>query len=379
MADASSDISAQEVRQVDPVTGVTQNVETIGGKGRALVDANISSVNVPLGQDPLPDCYFTISIAGGIGDTIRVQIAGTSADSTSPDSDLPAVDVTSTITATEAGVERLVAELIADDLNADTNFQNAFLEAEAINDDNRPIVHITSTKFSLSGEFYERPLAGDVAITTTGTTAVLIDSDHEKLISRAKTTSLGRDPQNPHRLGVQAISGTVRVRASEVENLLKEYLMDGGSNSMAVDGSGVPVSFTINSNPDGGQDKVIEILKFICTDTNIKVQDSKFLGLNTALANGILVQFYKNGVLTYSEPLIKNTPDILGQWANTQTQRDIIGQSGGDYLESSFNLVEQNLQFILEAGSNDYIECLIQDDLTSLDSLRLLATGFLED
>jgi hypothetical protein len=371
-------------KQKSGVMGVTggdeqyiMDVVSVGGLKRAAVDANISSINVPLGKDPLPDMYFPILIAGAIGDTIRIQVSATANDSTSPDNDIPAYDYTYTLVAADAGDEVRLANNLADSLNDDPDFELSFLEATAVDsiDEFRPIVHISSTVFSMNGEFAERPNAGDVIITTTGTTSVLIDNNNDRLISRAKEVSLARDPNNPHRLGVQNVSGTVRLRASEVDQILKEYLVNAAlSDEMASTAD----SFKISSNPTGGSDKLVESLKFIISDNNIKVQTGNFLGANSALANGIIVRFVKDGVITHIEPIIKSSLDILGQWSSNASDNKIINQSGGDYLESNFHLADLNLQFNIEAGKNDYIEVLTQDNLSSRGSIRMLAGGFLE-
>jgi len=382
MADIKGKDNSATIKVTGPDEAFEADVIQVAGVNRLATDSNISSINVPLGKDPLPDMYFTIQTAGAIGDTIRIQIAGTNIDPTSPDRDLPALDYTYTLTAADVGDELVLASNFADGFNDDPQADASFLEAEFVND-LRAVVHVSSTLFSLNGEAVERPNIGDVSVTTTGTTVIsLFSSDYQKLVSRPKEVSLARDPNNPHRLGVQNVSGTVRIRGGDVDQILKEYLSEVGNPSnidMAVNGNGVPVEFRISSNPTGGADKFVEALKFIVTDGNIKVNDGNFLGLNSALTNGILVQFFKDGVLTYSEPLIRNTNDILGQWSSTTADNQIIGQSGGDYLESNYNLISENIQFTLEAGKNDYISVLIQDALQSIDTMKMLAKGFLED
>ena len=362
-------------------SGLQADVINDGGIHRVATSTTITSVNVPLGKDPIPDMYVTILTApSAIGDTLQIQIAGTTKDSTTPDRDLPALDETYVAVAADIGDELAFANNFADWLNAQPSIANAFLAVEAV-DDNRAVIHITSTIFSLNGEFAERPNAADVSFTATGGITLLQDGTNDRLLSRAKEVSLARDPNNPHRLGVQNVSGTVRLRAQEVEQILKEYLTDvltGLSDQLAVDGSITPVYFRISANPVGGLDKVVEILKFIISDTNIKVSGGKFLGENSPLANGIEVKFYKDGVLRYTEPLIRETREMLGQWTVPAGTSDIISQSGGDYLESSFSLVGANLQFPLRAGKNDYIEVKIQDKIDTVDSMKLLAGGFLE-
>ena len=246
-----SKVSQSRVQVYDPSTGLIGAVETVGGKPRFLTDTNISSVNVPNGRDPFPDTFFPITQAGGIGDTVRIQIAAVT-DPTGTERNLPAVDVTTTLTATEAGDEKALAELIVSDLEADANFVAALLEAEVITDKDRAIVHITSTIRALPGEFGERATVGDFSVTPTGTTVITLDSANQTIVSRAKENSLGRDPANPHRLGVVAISGQVIVRAGNIDKLYQARAENAGSDDLAVDGSGTPVVFSINANAAGG-------------------------------------------------------------------------------------------------------------------------------
>jgi len=355
-------------------------VVNVAGQNRLATDSNISSVNVPLGKDPIPDCYFEVTQAGSAGDTIRVQIAGTSVDPTTPDRDLPAVDVTYTLIVADEGDEHALAHKVAQALEADVNFQNAFLEADVISGNQRPIVHISSTEFSMNGEFHERPNFGDVTVSVTGSTTVLIDDANRVLVSRPKEVSLGRDPDNPHRLGVQAISGTVRVRAEAVDQLFEEEAKEvGGSNTdLTIDGSGTPVVFEITANPAGGFNKVVEVLKLYGEDGNIKVGESNFLGNNAPLSSGILIEITQNESTTQFRN-IQTTNDFLARFSSSPSNSEIIGQSGGDYIVSTFDLVSRNTQLTLENGTTDKITVTIRDDLTAVNNLFFVAEGFLEE
>ena len=205
------------------------------GKNAMAIDGSFAvTIDELLGRDPLPDTYFTVTAAGANGDTIRVQIAATSVDSTSPDRDLPAVDVTTTVTVSEVGDEFALSKLIISDLTADTNFVNAKLKAKSVGGALRAIVHISSTEFSLAGEFAERLNAGDVAVTPSGITTVNLPTNNDKIISRGKVVSLARDPDNEHRLGVLGISGSVSVSPSGIEDGIQEFLKESGGSRGAL-------------------------------------------------------------------------------------------------------------------------------------------------
>jgi hypothetical protein len=382
MADIDRNIQAsQSFKLTNGDETLNVDIIQVDGVNRAAMDANISSINVPLGKDPLADTYFKITNAGAIGDQITVTIAATDNDTTTPDVDFPSYFYVYTLTAADQGNEQQLCINLADALNADPLFEAQELEAFALsseNEDKRPIIHITSTKFSLNGEFYERPNVGDFDVTTTGTTTVqFFSSEHRKLVSRPKEVSLARDPKNPHRLGIQSISGSVFIRSSDPQALVRERLKEVGNptnEDMAINGLGSPVVFELASNPDGFPSIVIDSLKFYGVDTNIKVQDGNFLGINSELANGIIVELIRDGVPIFSE-VIKNTPDMLGLFSSSASDNKVINQSGGDYFESTFSLVDRNLAFVLRDGENDAVRVTIQDNLTSLDTLHLLIDG----
>ena len=362
-------ISPDETKQVDVIT--------ISGRNLLETNTNVSSINVPFGKDPIPDAHFKFLTAGQIGDTVSITIAGTTNDTTTPDDDLDSIDYQYTLVAEDVGNERKLAVNFAMGLNSHASATAAFIEADAITGDKRAIVHISSEEFSLTGEFHERPNSGDVAIATTGTTTFQIDSEQEKLISRAKETSLGRDPSNPHRLGVQSISGQVRIQGSQVDQLFFADALNGGSNSLTVNGATTSVTFSIPAKAVGENDIFIEQCKLFGTDTNIKVQD-KFLGLNSPLANGLLVQFTQEGTTT-SLPLLKNTGDILARFASTASDNKIINQAGGDFIQAVFDLISKNVILKLENGTDDSIQIFVQDNISAVADLFLSCEGFEEE
>lgn len=381
MNDIVNDVKASGVtRLTNEDESLVAGIESINGKNRVLTDTNISSVNIPLGKDPLPDTYFTIITAGAIGDTVRIDIAATNNDNTSPDDDLPAYTKTYTLIASDVGNEHLLADHIAEMLTNDILFEDQFLTAISIGekyDNNRAIVHVTSTKFSLNGEFYERPNIGDFDVITTGTTVVqFYASDFRALLSRPKEVSLARDPRNPHRLGVQSISGSVFIRSTDPEALIRTRIEEVGNSNMnmSVDGSITPVIFEYNANPNNGPDLVIDSLKFFGSDTNIKVNSAYFLGKSGVVANGIKIELIRDGIAILTDTLY-NTIDLLAVWSTSASDNKIIGQSGGDYFESTFSLADKNLALVLRNGEADLIRVTIQDDLSSIDTMYLLIGG----
>jgi hypothetical protein len=341
---------------------------------RRMQTSGLVQIEQLLGQDPIPDTWFTVENAGLENDTFRIEIAGTSNDPSSPDRDLPAVDFTYTVLAGEVGDELKVAKSIEEALNADTTFQNAKLKADMFNAE-LAVLHITSTERSLAGDFFERPDGGDVAVTTTGTADVTLAFDTLK--SQGKATSLDRDPKDP-RVGILGISGSVRVRADNVSKLFSTRAMNGGAEDLTVNGSGTPVIFTVNANPAGGDVKFVETVKLYGTDGNIKVGEENFMGTNAALSNGLEVSIYTNEEVTVL-PALKTTNDLLARFATRPSDAEIINQSGGDYLIAAFDLVSRNISIVLEPGTTDRIEIKVQDDISSVSSMFLSVEGFEEE
>ena len=344
-------------------------VERGDGKKAIAIDGTVQ-IEQLFGRDNIADSWFFIGSSddvcdgvGGLNDTVRVQIAA-GCDATL----YPAVDVTTTVTnaiLTDPQPAKALSELIVDDLNNDANF-SASWEAQIIGDNG--IVHVSALP-ELFGEAGERSNINDFLVTATGTTTVSVA--FSSLVRRGKSTELARNPDDP-RVGILGVSGSIRVRADEVEQIFQDR-----TPNMAVNPGGTPDVFTISAQPAGGLNRFIEALKFYGSDGNIKVGESNFLGLNAALTNGILIDLYKDGLLVYSQNL-KTTNDLLARWSTTASDNKIIGQSGGDYYESTLNLVQRNIVFELEAGTTDRIEVTIQDNISQVSEIYLLVDGFQE-
>ena len=352
----------------DPVSGLKANVELIGGKNRLLSQSEVQ-VNTTLGLDPFADVFFTIDTAGATNDTVRIQIEAVN-DPTGTERDLPAVDVTSTITATEDGKELLLRDLIISDLNADSNFQNAGLKAQVGEKDSlTAVVHITSLD---RGEYHERLGATGVQVTPSGTTTITLDSSELK--QREKIVSLARDPDSPHRLGILGIAGSVTVTPGAISDLYIENAKNGGSPDMQVNGSVTPVDFTIAA--DANDDLFIEEIRFYGGGNGIKF--GKFLSQNSALTNGIQVQI-KSDNQTTTLPMIKTTEDFKNKFAfGSGANFRIDVQAGADQFLAV--LLFENPFPIRVAGafpSDDFLKITINDNLsTGIIELELLSFGF---
>ena len=372
--DTTTGSDRQEVVLTDETSGRQANIiQRSDGNNALATDATVT-VEQLFGRDPIPDTFFTITAAGAIGDTVRIQVAATTNDSTSPDRDIPAVDLTYTLVAADVGDEVQLADNIVAYLNSQASFGNAYLDADRVGGDLRAIIHITSTEFSMSGEFAERPNAGDFSVTPSGTTTVNVGFDN--LVARGKATSLARDPDNPHRLGILGISGSVVTTPGAIGDLYIDFAKNGTSRNMLVDGSTTPVDFTI-TNTSTDSDIFINLIRFTCVASSIKFQ--QFLAIAT-LTNGITVEIKSEDITTTltAKPIV-NSEDFLDIFDFGGTEGTIVSQPSSHHLKATW--IFENpfpLRISGKYSVDEYIKVTINDDLTStsLDQLEFVAKGF---
>lgn len=368
MGDLPENKRTKPVQIFDEETGLPAQIKLIEGE-RRLITGGVQSIESLKGFDQIADTWFYIGDeqdsqgAGGIGDTVRVQIAA------GDDPTLfPAVDVTSTLTATEAGNETELANLIVSDLNSDPDFSLNYFARRL--DDIATTVYITARFPGPSGA---RPNVDDFQVSSTGTTVVT--RAFQDIIQRSKVTSLARDPANP-RLGVLGISGSVTAGEGDVTGRIIEFALNGGSNDLRVNGSVTPVEFIINASAT--KERFFTSLRFSALGSGI--QFTKFLSQNTALVNGVLVTIRSNNSeITF--PAIKATEDFASLFSRGASDFEVYDVSGTDYFRASLSFTAP-FQLFKQAtfATDDFIKISIRDDLTSgLSQFRFIGFGFERD
>lgn len=342
----------------------TADVIREDGQNRLATTGKVTVLST-LGLDNFADTWFDVVTAGAVGDTVRTQIAlGPSG---------PAVDVTTTLTATEAGNEVNLAELIIADLTADVTFAADWKASRIADNSENPdnaIVHITSIH---CGEFGERPNALDFQTTTTGTTVT--NDIHDSILRRNKPNSLTRDPKDK-RIGVFGISGTVVSIPGGISGLFITKALDGTSSSdMIVNGSvGSPEEFRISSDPN--DDLFIQEIRFVATASGVKY--GQFLKKNTPLNNGIRVSITSQGETLVFPQDITTTEDFehVFSFGVGQGFRLTISPS----LDSMVASLVFNTPIIIERATSDEILFQIRDNLTQsggvADKLEAIGFGF---
>ena len=156
-------------------------------------------------------------------------------------------------------------------------------------------------------------------------------------------------------------------------NFFIAYAKDSGSSiEMDVDGSGTSVDYTIDADPTSD---------IIITNLSVWMQDNKFkidkFGEIAILSNGFLLVHEVDG--STNNTIIDNAQTTEEMIQHSLETPAFIGV-GKDYNMSDsvkiLSLKYSTEGIKLRAGTNDKIKATIQDNLTGLDSFRLIAKGY---
>jgi hypothetical protein len=357
-----------ELSGTDPL-GAYRKVATkvrTDGLTALVTDATVV-VESTFGFDQNPDSFFKIVNTGGAGTTWDLDIAGTSNDPSAPDRDLAAYNKQFIVQPAEVGDEEAFRDRIIQELNQDSVFKNSvYFKAQRATD--RAIVHIYSTKFSASGEFYERPFPGDFSVTIGGTPGdgqVVVGFDN--VISRSKPVTIARDADSPHRLGLFGITGNVSVVAKELADIFIQNATDdgtpGGDKDLRTTTATAlsPEEWSINSEVE--KDIFIEQMIFHAQGNGIKF--GNFLSQNQPLSDPINVEIKSDNEIT-TFPDIFTTEDFKNEWAALSgdgANFRIDVQAGADEMLAILTFANP---FVIRASGtftvDDYIKVIIRDN-----------------
>jgi hypothetical protein len=143
------------------------------------------------------------------------------------------------------------------------------------------------------------------------------------------------------------------------------------SYDMAVDGSVTPVSFKLI--PIGTETWVIS--RFISDMIHSSAADYSKFGDLTALTNGVVLRVYADGVFGTFTNWKSNKEIYLDTGNITFTDK-----AGGGKYSTSFvgSLLDLDRVQVTITGPDDYLEIIIQDDLTGLDAFYIKGQGLVE-
>ena len=344
----------------------------------ALVTDATVVVESTFGFDQNPDSYFKVLNTGAEGTTWTIFIDGTNNDPSNPDRDLPSYTKIFTVLLAEVGDELKFRDRMVQELNQDIIFKDTvFLKAQRVTD--RATVHIYSKKFSASGEFYERPLAGSFAVTVSGDGVPFLGFDN--LISRSKPVTIATDIESPHRLGLFGITGSVSVTAGSLSDLyIQEVTDDGtptGSTDLRVNATVAnPTEFFIATVIE--KDLFVEMLMFDAQANGIKF--GNFLGQNSALTDPILVEIKSDDTITQFPPIYttEDFKNVFAALSGTGGNFHLDVQPGSDEMVA---ILKFDNPFIIRATGtftiDDYVRVTIQDNtLQGVGRLKFRVKGF---
>ena len=158
---------------------------------------------------------------------------------------------------------------------------------------------------------------------------------------------------------------------------VSDFLKNGSSENLLVDGSGTPVTFDFNADPT--DDIIITELRLVMAAGTIAWSG---LGKSASpLPNGLLLEgIVNNGASVTFTNLTRNLDIIRLPVAGSGGAFANFGAQDADALAASFNLTGQNTKLI--AGSGDRIRATVRDDLSSntydLDYLTVTFYGYVE-
>lgn len=147
-----------------------------------------------------------------------------------------------------------------------------------------------------------------------------------------------------------------------------EYLKNGSSSDMNVDGSSTPVEFTIS--PPSGKIWYVRTISIVIEDDNINF--TKFGGIAGSLTNGVDFKVKQNGL---AEVLLANVKRNA-EFASFTDELDITSASS-DILIAHLKLRQNSgTSFKLVNSNSDYIKAVVNDDLDSLTGFKILIKGY---
>lgn len=143
---------------------------------------------------------------------------------------------------------------------------------------------------------------------------------------------------------------------SNPESIKNEFVLNGSSSTLLVDGSGTPIVFSYDA--DLTHDISVQEVKFVMASNSITFGSNYFGATGGPLTNGLLVEIISNGnvgtvhVLKQNEDFVNFSSPGGFEWV----------VSSKDMMSSSF-LVGGGLK--LYAGTSDKIRVTVQDDIDS--------------
>ena len=151
---------------------------------------------------------------------------------------------------------------------------------------------------------------------------------------------------------------------------ISDFLRNGGSNSMIVNGSSTPQVFS--ASPPSGKKWFITRMLLSIEDTNMTWQ--KFGGIS-ALTNGIEIEYTTEGsnVDLLSGETIKKNSELSRHCYDTDL---IIGVGTVDLFKGRWTFSKSGTSLLLTNTDSDLFKITVNDNLTNLNAFRVIIQGY---
>jgi len=154
---------------------------------------------------------------------------------------------------------------------------------------------------------------------------------------------------------------------------LYRYFTNASSIEMDVDGNSNPVAFAVTNDSPANLKLNIERINFSIVDGGMGY--GEFAGLGAVSSQGLAIAWYDENdvlLLDYTDgETIKANEDF-----SVLSGVDAIAEpaAGDDFLPIRWTLAKSGQKPVMHPG--DYIQILVQDDLTNISKFRAMAQGY---
>ena len=157
-----------------------------------------------------------------------------------------------------------------------------------------------------------------------------------------------------------------------------DFIRNGGSASMKVDGSTTPVTFTWSA-PDSSVWKIVSLQIIFGGSGDLR---SNLFGGRSALTNGLIVEYQTDGTARTLRNL-KDNLDVVALFDHHLTVGSsgtkLFADVGGLWFSGlvDFN-TNENPSLYIDGSQSDYLRARVRDDLSSEAFLRISVTAYRE-
>lgn len=178
---------------------------------------------------------------------------------------------------------------------------------------------------------------------------------------------------------VQVVDGNnITIDTPPLFNYTTAASIERATTNMAVDGSVTPVVFQVNP-PLGVKFHITRVIFFIQDSTAVAMDDGKF-GNIAALTNGCVLRRYDGLETSFNVFNYKSNGDLKQRNYDGDYSDKAPAGSYSFTSRRSFSGQDKNgAAIMLDGDKDESLQVLIQDDLTALDIVSVIAQGHISE